>query len=473
LNRLTPLVAATALFALQTACAAPDTVTRHTGVFNGVKVAYEAVVESVPLGAATIVATSYLANAPTAQRPVIFIFNGGPISPSVYLHMLALGPKRLAVPDDLTKDPAGFPLVDNPYSPLDAADLVFYDPASTGYSRVQPGETPEQFFNVDADARQLTDFIVAWSRQHGRTDSPKYVFGESYGTMRAAVAAQQLGELKQPVRLDGVFLMGQALNMVETSQRPGNITSYVVSLPTLAALGWYHGRVTKDGRSFEQFMDDVRLFARTDYMAALFKGGDLAPAEAQKVAARLQALTGLAAKEYLAKNLRVSKNQYRGLLLADQGLVLGANDGRYVAKSDPTGKLPDASGAIYPSVFKAFDAYARDDLYVRDAGKYIVESPASNWNYGGAASPFTDWPFMASINKAMTAYPQLRIMVGAGYHDTLTTTGAAEYAVAQSGWPRERVTVNYYQGGHMFYTIEASLKKMSADMHAFIAAGAK
>lgn len=479
LNCLTPRRAAIALSALftfgamQPALGAPDVVTHHTGVFNGANVAYEAAVESVPVGAATIVATSYLADGGKPQRPVIFIFNGGPISPSVYLHMLALGPKRLAVPDDLAQDPAGFPLVDNPYSPLDAADLVFFDPAGTGYSRVQPGEKPEQYFTVDADARQLTDFIVAWSRRHGRTDSPKYLFGESYGTLRAAVAAQQLGELKQPVRLDGVFLMGQALNIVETSQRPGNITSYVVSLPTLAALGWYHGRVAQNGRTFEQFMDDVRLFARTDYMAALFAGGALAPAEKARVAARLQALTGLASQQFVAKDLRVSKNQYRGLLLADQGQVLGANDGRYLARADPSGKLPDASGRIYPYVFSAFDAYARDALKVRGDYQYIVASPAQNWNYGGAASPFSDWPFMASINKAMTAYPRLRIMVGTAYHDTLTTTGAAEYAVAQSGWPRERVTVNYYQGGHMFYTIEASLKKMSADMHAFIAGGAR
>lgn len=456
--------------------ATPAYLSHHVGVFNGATVSYQAVVEALPVGAATIIATTYLADAPAVQRarrPVIFVFNGGPISPSIYLHMLALGPKRLAVPDDLTMEPASFPLVDNPYSPLDAADLVFYDPAGTGYSRVQPGAKPEQFFSVDADARQLTDFIVAWSRQNGRTDSPKYLFGESYGTLRAAVAAQQLGELKQPVRLDGVFLMGQALNIVETAQRPGNITSYVVSLPTLAALGWYHGRVARGGRSFEAFLDDVRLFARTDYMAALFKGDALAPEDAQRVAARLQELTGLASQQFLAKRLRVSKNQFRSLLLADLDLVLGANDGRYLAKADASGKLPDASARIYPFVFTAFDAYARDSLNVKvhEAGKYIVESPADSWNYGGSASPFEDWPFMTSINKAMTAYPQLRIMVGTAYHDTLTTTGAAEYAVAQSGWPRERVTLNYYQGGHMFYTIEASLKKMSADMHAFIAKG--
>ena len=464
--------------AMQPALSAPDVVTHHAGVFNGVKVAYEADVESLQVGAATIVATSYLADASMdsssksrASRPVIFIFNGGPISPSIYLHMLALGPKRLAVPDDLTLDPASFPLVDNPYSPLDAADLVFYDPASTGYSRVHPGAKPEQFFTVDADARQFTEFVAAWSRQHGRTDAPKYIFGESYGTLRAAVAAQQLGELKDPVRLDGVFLMGQALNIVETSQRPGNITSYIVSLPTLAALGWYHGRVAHNGRTFEQFEDEVRQFARTDYQAALFTGGALASADEARVAARLQALTGLAAQQFIARHLRVTKNQFRALLLADQGLVLGANDGRYLAKADPSGKLPDASGRIYPFVFKAFDAYARAELNVHTAEKYVVDSPADSWDYGGSKSPFDDWPFMASINKAMTAYPHLRIMVGTAYHDTLTTTGAAEYAVAQSGWPRARVTINYYQGGHMFYTIEASLKKMSGDLHAFLAAG--
>ena len=465
--------------------AAPAAVTRHAGVFNGAQIAYVASVESVPVAdadggaAANIVATTYTAEVDAAQRakrPVIFIFNGGPISPSVYLHMLALGPRRLAAPDDISADPAGFKVVDNSYSPLDVADLVFYDPAGTGYSRVQNGTRPEQYFSVDADARQMTEFIEAWSRRHGRTDSPKYLFGESYGTLRAAVVAQQLSQLKQPLRLDGVFLMGQALNIVETSQRPGNITSFVVSLPTLAALGWYHGRVAHQGRSFEQFLDEVRLFARTGYWAGLFQGGALAPAEEQRLASRLQQLTGLSAEQFLKAHLRVSKNQFRALLLADQGLVLGANDGRYVAKADPKGGLPDASGRIYPFVFKAFNQYSRGFLGVSAADSYVVESPtegyAPGWNYGGAASPFSDWPFMTSINQAMTAYPHLRIMVGTAYHDTLTTTGAAEYAVAQSGWPRERVMLNYYQGGHMFYTIEASLKKMTQDMRSFIAAGA-
>lgn len=468
----------------QPAQAAPAAVTRHTGVFNGVKVAYQASVESVPVAAAAggpaanIVATTYAADADAAQRarrPVIFIFNGGPISPSVYLHMLALGPRRLAVPDDLNADPAAFAVIDNQYCPLDVADLVFYDPAGTGYSRVQKGTKPEQYFSVDADARQMTEFIEAWSRKHGRTESPKYLFGESYGTLRAAVVAQQLGELKQPLRLDGVFLMGQALNIVETSQRPGNITTYPVSLPTLAALGWYHGRVDHQGRSFEQFLDEVRLFARTEYLAALFKGDALEPAEEQRLAGRLQELTGLAAEQFLKKHLRVSKNQFRALLLADQGLVLGANDGRYVAKADPSGRLPDASGRVYPSVFKAFNQYTRGFLGVSADYSYLVASPtegyAPGWSYGGADSPFSDWPFMASINKAMVAYPHLRILVGTAYHDTLTTTGAAEYAVAQSGWPRERVSIHYYQGGHMSYTIEASLKKMTQDMRSFIAAG--
>lgn len=456
------------------AAASPEVSKPLRGSFNGVTLDYTAVVERFAVSdsdaraAADLVSFSYLArSAPPSTRPVIFVFNGGPISPSVYLHMLALGPKRLAVPDDLAADPASFKLVDNVHTVLDVADLVFFDPASTGYSRVTGATEAKDYFSVDADARQLTQFIQAWSERHGRQAAPKFLFGESYGSIRAAVAAQQITELKQPLNLRGVFLMGQAVNIVETVYRPENIVSYTASLPTLAALGWHHGKVDKRGRTLEQFLDEVRLFARTDYLVALYQGNALAPGDARRIAGRLADLTGLPAEVHAANGLRVTKPQYRSLLLKDEGKVLGANDGRYTG---PDGK-GDPANAIYPAVFAAFRDYASGTLGIPGDLAYLTDSPVraglDSWRWG-AASPFGNWPYGASLAKAMELAPRLRLAIGVGYQDTLTTTGASEYAIAQSRWPRERTGIYYYQGGHMAYTIEASLRKLAADLRGFV-----
>lgn len=451
--------------------------TEHVGRFGGVPVRYAATVEPFAVSdgergpAAELVAISYVAVDASASRPVIFVFNGGPISPSMYLHMGAFGPKRIAFPDDLAADPATFPLVDNPYTVLDVADLVFFDPAGTGYSRLAQGAAPGAYFSVEADARQLVQLIDAWSRRHGRRESPKYLFGESYGTLRAAEAARQMSQ--RGMRVDGVFLMGQALNIIEMAQRPGNVVSYAVSLPTLSALGWYHGKVSREGRTFEQLMAQSREFARNDYLRALFQGGDLPAAERARVAERLQELTGLSAHTFEARQLRVSKDRYRAELLKDRNLVLGAYDGRYVATPKKPDDVPDASLEPLSAIIAGFRRYARETLRVPQTLEYRTESPVTGglegWNWGKSKSPFGDWPYMEAVRETMAHDPGFRVVVAAGYHDTATTVGASEYAVAQSGWPRERVSLRYYPGGHMAYTIEASLEQMMEDVRALVA----
>ncbi len=468
------------LLSVQAKTAVPSSqkaLTRHQGQFNGEIVDYTAVIEETIVTdgeegpSACLVSISYLRDHvdDPSFRPVIFLFNGGPIVPSVYLHVGAFGPKRVAFPEDHTEDPATFPLIDNSYTVLDVADLVFFDPAGTGFSRVSEGTSPDAYFSVEADARQLRQFIEAWSRSHGRLDSPKYIFGESYGTLRAAVAAKQLTHLDPPVRLDGVFLMGQALNIVETSSRPGNIIGYVVSLPTLAALGWYHGRVDRGGRTFEQFLDEVRLFGRTEYLMALFQGNTLSPTKRDHIAHRLAAFTGLPVELYMENNLRIRKIPFRSALLKDRNEVLGYYDGRYTAAAVEGDKTPDASRWINSAVISGFKTYAKEHLRL-DLSDYIIDSPVKDlegWRWGGA-TPFSDWPYMESIREAMDKNPHLRVVVGAGYHDLTTTIGASEYAIAQSGWPRDRVRIAYYEGGHMAYSEEKSLKEMMADVRALL-----
>lgn len=452
-------------------------ITRHQGVFNGRNVSYTVEAAETVVGdekkppSARLVSISYLAEGQgdPAARPVIFIFNGGPIVASTYLHLAAFGPKRVGFPEDLNADPTKFSLVDNPYTVLDAADLVFFDPAGTGFSRVNEGTSPEAYFSVEADARQFSEFVEAWSRRHNRLDSPKFFFGESYGTLRAAVAAQQLSKQSPPVRLDGVFLMGQALNIIETCSRPANILSPVVSLPTMATLGWYHGRVKKNGRTFEQFLDEVRLFAQTELLTALFQGNTLPAAERDRLSARLEALTGVPAKLFADVNLRFNKYIIQTELLKDQNEVIGRNDGRFRGPAPKPGKMEDPSDRIGIAVSNGFKKYFEEDLHL-ETEDYIPASTAAGmdgWDWGGA-SPFGDWPYMAPLADVMARNPSFRVAVGIGYHDLLTTLGAAEYAAAQSGWPKERVSIFRYDGGHMAYTVEASLKKMMDDVRTLI-----
>ena len=452
-------------------------VTHHTGSFNCKQIRYTATVETVDVPnakgnpSARLVSFAYTADsvADSVARPVIFVFNGGPITASLWLHIGVMGPKRIAFPDDLTADPSTYSLVDNAYSPLDVADLVFIDPASTGYSRVLPGVAPESYFSVAADGQQITAFISAWLTRHGRLSSPVYLLGESYGTIRAAEVAAQLAELPHPILVSGAVLMGQAINIIEYRQRPQNIVSYAVSLPTLAALAWYHHKVDRTGKTLEQFVDEARHFAETDYLTALFRGSSLSSEERDRIAKRLEDYSGIPAAYYREHDLRISKERFRGELLKDRGLLLGRNDGRYVARMTDKG-LADDPSSVTSAAFKQFFAdYLRSDLKVDWPDEYVLikEIGLDDWKWGGNG-PFADWPYSDRLLKVMKANPRFHVLIGNGYEDTQTTVGAAEYAVKQAGWPEGRATLSFYEGGHMAYMVEQSAKKFTDDIRALI-----
>ncbi len=451
--------------------------TRHTGTFNGKPIQYTATVDAIDVPdakgkpAARLVSFAYTADALPAEpaRPVIFVFNGGPITASLWLHIGVMGPKRISFPDDLQADPATYHLMDNVYSPLDVADLVFIDPASTGYSRVLPGTAPESYFSVAADGQQVAAFISAWLTQHGRVSSPAYLLGESYGTIRAAEVAAQLAELPHPILVGGVILLGQALNIIEYRQRPQNIVSYAVSLPTLAALAWYHQKVDHKRETLEQFVGDAWHFAQTEYLTALFQGNSLEPNERERIAKRLEEFSGISAAYYREHNLRISKEQFRGELLKDKGLLLGRNDGRYTAPMTAKGLAEDPSSITQGPFQRLFADYVRSDLKVDWPDEYVLikETSLDEWKWGGVG-PFADWPYSDRLLKVMKANPRFRVLIGNGYDDTQTTVGAAEYAVRQAGWPEGRATVSYYEGGHMAYTVERSARKFTDDIRALI-----
>jgi carboxypeptidase C (cathepsin A) len=456
----------------------PPVVTRHRGTFNGQAIAYTATVEGLVVtsgprnASARIVSFAYTKDgADPKTRPVMFLFNGGPIVPSPYVHVGGLGPKRISFPDDVTADPSTFRLVDNAYSPLDAVDLVFVDPASTGFSRVMPGTKPEDYYSIPADAAQFAAFIRLWLRTHGREGAPVYLFGESYGTNRAATIAGQLAEGPNPLPLNGVFLYGQAVNIIEFSQRPDNIVSYVASLPTVAAIGWYHDRVERRGRTRDQFLADARSFAKGDYLAALYRGDDLPPAEQRRIAARLREFTGISADWYLANRLRMTKEQYRVALLKDRGLLLGRLDARYAAPITDKAGAPDPSERLGEAVDRIFPGYLKSDLGVDWTDPYVPAAPITSledWGWGFGTSPFGDWPYRLGITKMMALNPRFRLVVGNGMYDTQTTMGAAEYLVTQSGWDKARVTLRYYNGGHMGYSVAATAQAMGNDIRTLV-----
>ncbi|HLT92544.1 MAG TPA: hypothetical protein VKZ85_16545 [Woeseiaceae bacterium] len=483
-----PIPAVAAVLALAFAAPVPaadagvrePVVTRHEGVFNGQVVRYRAVVSELVVPdadgnpGAAIVSTAYLAENPAngPRRPVLFAFNGGPISPSAYLHMGMLGPRRVHVPDDLSADPASFEVVDNAYTLLDVADIVFFDPAGTGFSRVVDGKNPRDYFSVVADGQQTAAFVTEWLRANGRESSPAWLFGESYGTMRAAEAARQLAEAGRS--LAGVVLFGQALNIIEFSQRPGNIVSYVVSLPTLTALGLYHGKVDARGRDLETLLAESARYARTEYLEALFLGSALEPRDRARVARRLEELSGIPADFYLANGLRITKERYRTELLKDRNLILGRNDGRYAAPVTEAGNAFDPSGVVPDAYLRAFREHLREFLGIDWDEEYVARSPVKgleDWSWG-ATSPFSDWPYMQLISVAMEKNPEFRVLVANGIHDTSTTIGAAEYAVRQSGWPEERTRLEFYVGGHMAYSIESTLEEMTDDLRELLAGAA-
>jgi len=481
--------AATSASAAAQAPATPQTstaphasvVTKHQGVFNGKKVAYTATVGEtvVPNAAgkpaARIVSTAYTADdVDRATRPVLFVCNGGPIGPSNPLHMLALGPRRLAIPPDLKADPSTFRVVDNVYTVLDLADIVFFDPASTGWSRVLDGVKPEEYYSVDADAQQMAAFVERWLDENGRTASPIYLLGESYATIRVPEAAKQLARLPKPILVDGMFLMGQAANQLEVNTRPYNILAPVVGLPSVAATAWYHNKIDRKGRTVYQVMDEAMRFGETEYLQALFRGnGALDEATRTKIANRLESLTGVSASYFLANNLRITRPTFQAELFRKEGLKLGSDDARYIGSA--SGPEPDAAPAT--EAYKAILTYFRDELKVDRSDEYrrrqfpaSGESPGGGgaWAYAAMASPFGDFPYTSSITEVMNKNPKFRVVVGSGIYDMKTTTGAAEYLVAQSGWPKDRVRISRYEGGHMAYTNESALKKFTDDVRSLV-----
>jgi carboxypeptidase C (cathepsin A) len=456
-------------------------VTKHSGVFGGKPVDYVATVgETVVPGPAPqpgvrYVCTWYVAaGGDPARRPVLFAFNGGPSSSSATLHMVALGPKRIAIAQDpkAAEPPPSY--ADNPNCPLDVCDIVFIDPPETGFTRVLPGGKREAYYSVNGDAQSVADFVIAWSKANGREASPKYVVGESYGTMRAAVMS---GLLAKTMPLDGVFLFGQAVNMIETSQRNRNVLAYATNITALAAIAAYHGKARTSLTSPAAIADAAYAWGMGAYLQALLRGNDLPAAGQKRIAAKLQDMTGIGADYYLAHDLTITKVAYARELLKAEGMILGTYDARYVGPAPRPGERPvDPAGKLQAPIEPMMLAHYAKDLGVTfPAAEYRSFAPGANrWEWNGTlgpGGPFFDYDYQAHISDAFHANPRFRLMIGSGYYDLTTTIGPARYMVTKSDWPRDRVFQRQYVGGHMAYTDAGSHKAFTNDIRAFATGG--
>ncbi|QQV76810.1 septum formation initiator [Sphingomonas aliaeris] len=410
-----------------------------------------------------------------ADRPVLFVFNGGPGAASAFLQMGALGPFRAHVPQDPTAPlPAIAPIAANTDTVLDIADLVFIDPPGTGFSTIAADADAAFYRSVQGDADAVAQLARAWLAAHGRSGAPIHILGESYGTIRAAAMVDALRNQDPGLKLRGVLLLGQALNMIETSQRPDNVVTYPVALPILAAIACYH-HVRPQQCTPENSVREASAYAET-YLTALFRGRALDATGRTSVAAKLAELTGIPSAYYLAHDLRITKERFRVELLRQRNRVLGRYDARYTApRPAGTGDTvgPDAFSAVSDLYGKAvIGQLAR--IGVRDPQAYrVIIRGGDDWRYGSGDSPFNDWPFMARLEAAMAAEPELRLFVGTGLYDLTTTVGAADYLVAQSALAADRISAAHYPAGHVAYSDDASWRALMRDIRAFLTTGSE
>jgi carboxypeptidase C (cathepsin A) len=427
---------------------------------------------------ASLVSTSYIRENVTreAVRPVVFVFNGGPGSAGLWLQMGLMGPRRVDFEDDVNPPTVPpFRLADNAESPLDVTDIVIFDPPGTGFSRVLPAGKIEEFYGVQQDAQLTVNFVRDWVQRHGRFNSPRFLVGESYGTIRAAIAAKLMaggpfgtGSM-DAITLNGVILLGQAMG------GDAGEASFANSLPSLAATAWYHGKVDQATRSLEEHVADAQSFASGEYLVALYAGSRLAADARQRIAERIAGLIGLPASLVLENDLRVSSDTFSTALLADRGQQVGKYDSRFVlplaaSGNDPVADDP-AMGQYVPGFVAALNMHLRDEVGARLEEPYLpieFRKVNSRWDYGSGPGVPTRGEYAKDLAVAMRRNPSLRLFVGTGYYDLVTTVGAAEYTVAHADFPAERVTLRNYASGHMPYLGTENRRQLADDLRNFI-----
>jgi carboxypeptidase C (cathepsin A) len=462
-------------------------VTQHSGTFSGRKIEYTATAgetylqDSEGKPKAAIFTFAYTRNGPAdPARPVTFVWNGGPGSASVWLHMGAFGPRRVSVPSD-AEYPGGppYPVLDAPETILDVTDLVFIDPVGTGFSRALGEHENKEFWGLTEDAQSMAEFIRDWTTANGRWNSPRFLLGESFGTTRAAAVANIL-ESKMSLALNGVVFISQALDYAGSSPyRANNLVSFFTYVPTMAAAALYHGKISPPPENRDAFLQQARDFATDELLPALARGNQLDAADRGRIAEQLSYFTGLDVRYVERANLRVSGWRFAKELLRDRGVALGLLDARYTRDDiDDLTARPEgdaASDAISAAFQAALRDYIRRDLKVDWDRLYLApadEQLSQNWRWRPVpdAQAWEPWPVNTAddLSNAMRINPDLRVMVASGYYDLVTPFFDAEFTLNRHEIPAGRIEYHYYEGGHMMYVNEPSRERLLQDVRAFM-----
>jgi carboxypeptidase C (cathepsin A) len=408
-----------------------------------------------------------------AARPVTFVFNGGPGSASIWLHLGTAGPKRVQISDDGTPPAPPYKLQDNPYSWLSFTDLVFIDPVGTGFSRPSDAERAREFYGVQGDISSVADFIRLFCTNYGRWPSPKFLAGESYGTTRAAGLSEYLHD-RFGTEMNGIVLISTVLNFQTINPSAGNDLPFPLFLPGYTACAWYHKKLSPELQAnLKAAVDAAQTWAMTDYAAALAKGTSLDDASRQRVVDKLVEFTGLPREYVNRSNLKVGPSRFEKALLADQRKVIGRMDGRITGfDADPLNDTPDFDPSMsgYMGLFTAtFNDYVRNELKYEDDAVYeVLSSRVSPWDFGPAGSGYLN--VATTLREAMTKSPSLKVLVASGYFDLATPFAAADYTIDQMPLSKElrsNITQTYYEGGHMMYLARPALVQLHADLKSF------
>jgi carboxypeptidase C (cathepsin A) len=424
--------------------------------------------------------THYKKTDSNEDRPIVFAFNGGPLSASFWLHFGILGPKRVEINDPSYTKPAPYTVVNNEFSILDKADLVMIDPVGVGFSKPIGESKWEDFWGVDQDIRSIGLFIEQFIIRSEKFNAPKYLLGESYGTFRNAGLVKYLQD--KGIAMNGVVMVSAVFELQHLLFGPGDDISYLIHFPTYAATAWYYNKVEDKGESLASFLQDVRSFTENEYAAALLKGDQLTISKKEAVAQKLASFSGLSQDYWLKADLRVTNGEYFQELLRDRGQTVGRLDARFsginedlLAQSAFTDPTSDAMSAPYISAFKD---YLYNDLNVRKDLSYTTSTGSRkdfkwDWNHRGnviwnAQVAVSTLPDMTS---AMKRNPNLKILILNGYYDLATVFYGVEYAINHMGLDadlKKNIIMKYYEAGHMMYTHKPSMQKFKSDIDAFI-----
>ncbi|MDQ3799692.1 MAG: peptidase S10 [Acidobacteriota bacterium] len=458
----------------------PPVVTRHTARIGNRTLNYNVTTGYLPIRnaqtgetEARIFFMAYTLENPPAGRPLMFSFNGGPGSASVWLHLGVLGPKRVKMLDDGLMPPPPYQMEDNESTWLTETDLVFVDTVGTGYSRATKPEFGSKFFSVNGDIESVGEFIRMYLGRYERWSSPLFLVGESYGTTRVSGLSNHLFE--RGIGLNGILLVSTVLNFQTIRFAENNDLPLVLILPSYAATAWYHKRLSPQmqAKPLREIAQEAENFAMNEYLPALLRIDRLSAQERDNLLDRFSRLTGLSREFIERNNFRVELGEFNKELLRDRRRTTGRLDSRF------TGIDRDAAGdnaetdpsmnAIRPPYTSVFNDYVRRELgFKSDLEYYILGGGIGQWNWN-VNNGYTDTSM--SLKSAMAKNPYMKVLLANGYYDMATPFFAAEYTISAMNLDpqlRQNVTFTYYEAGHMMYIEKNSLRKLKEDAAAFI-----